>query len=81
MMYWDSGWAWLWMATMMVASWGVVVFAAIAIVRRPGRSAAGLADARDILDTRFARGEIDGEEYKQRRRILDGDTQVVGPRQ
>jgi putative membrane protein len=27
-------------------------------------------DARDVLDGRFARGEIDGEEYTARRRVL-----------
>jgi hypothetical protein len=30
------------------------------------------SDARVLLDGRFARGEIDEEEYTRRRRLLDG---------
>ena len=80
MMYWDSGWAWLWMTMMMVIFWGAVVFIVVAFVRRPDRYTARRSDARDILDARFARGEIDADEYEQRRRILDGGSQPTEPR-
>lgn len=33
---------------------------------------AGSASARSILDERFARGDLDAEEYVQRRALLDG---------
>ncbi len=32
----------------------------------------GLSGARQILDERFARGEIGAEEYQERRRFMDG---------
>ena len=82
MMDWDSGWAWLWMAMMMVIFCGalvVAVFAAFAIARRPDPPPTQGSGARDILDARFARGEIDADEYEQRRRILDGAAQPTRP--
>lgn len=38
----------------------------------PDGSGAASARARTILDERFARGDIDAEEYVQRRALLDG---------
>ena len=81
-MYWDSGWAWLWMAVMMVIFCGALVVAVVAVfavVRRPDSHSTQGSDARDILDARFARGEIDADEYEQRRRVLDGAAQPTGP--
>jgi putative membrane protein len=78
-MYWDSGWAWLWMTVMMVVFWGAVVGIVVAVVRRPGRYVTRSSDARDILDARFARGEIDVDEYEQRRNVLDGSAPPAGP--
>ena len=40
--------------------------------RREGASGPRMSTARQILDERFARGEIDEEEYRRRRRELDG---------
>jgi putative membrane protein len=80
-MYWDSGWAWLWMAMMMVIFCGALVvaaFALFAVARRPDRDSEQGA-ARDILDARFARGDIDADEYDQRRRMLDGASQPTRP--
>lgn len=81
MMYWDSGWPWLWMTVMMVVFSGAVVFLVVAVVRCPDRHVARDSDARDNLDTRFARGDIDADEYEQRRRNLNRDTQGAGARQ
>jgi putative membrane protein len=66
----DSGWAWFWMATMMVVFWAIVV-AAIVLVVRALRSpqGGGIPAARtpqDILAERYARGEIDADEYRRR---------------
>jgi putative membrane protein len=36
-----------------------------------GETSRGPSSARRILDERFARGEIDDEEYRARRRALD----------
>lgn len=70
------GWGgWIAMALMMVAFWGFVIFAVVAIFRGTTK-AAGPADSaapRDpmrTLDERFARGEIDAEEYHARQATL-----------
>lgn len=61
-------WGWL----TMLLFWAAVIFVIVWAVRstdgprrRDGDSASR------ILDERFARGEIDREEYEERRRILD----------
>ncbi len=73
------GWGgWLTMTLMMGLFWGLVIMAVIAVLRAgAGRSAGSAATdpgaARDplgILDERFARGEIDAEEYHLRREAL-----------
>ena len=68
------GWGgWLVMAFSMVAFWGLVVFAVVAIFRSSRDERSGAArgpDALDILDQRFARGEIDETEYHARADVL-----------
>jgi putative membrane protein len=71
-----GGWGWLVMAAMMVAFWGGLAWIIASLIRHGGinRSAAqsvsagtrAVANAEDILHERFARGEIDVEEYHQR---------------
>ena len=68
-------WAgWLVMVVGMVAFWGLVVWAVIAIFRSTqgssGSDAALRRDPLDILDERFARGEIDESEYRARADVL-----------
>jgi putative membrane protein len=83
MMFWyGGGWAWwqaglMWIA--MIAFWVFVVWAIYALVtgitRRsgePGRGGQQPGDARRILDERLARGEIDTEEYRRLRDVLEG---------
>jgi len=69
----DGGWgwgAWLGMAIVMVAFWGVVAWAIITVVRRSATPPRGAHSAEEILAARFARGEIDETEYKARRDTL-----------
>jgi putative membrane protein len=72
---WDGGWGWgMWLfgGLMML----LVVFGAIALVRYtsrgPDRTAPGedAGQALRILDERFARGEIDADEYTRQRTLL-----------
>ena len=85
MMFWyGGGWAWwqaglMWLA--MIAFWALLIWAVYALVagitRRSGEPESGgrqPGDARRILDERLARGEIDAEEYRRLRDILDGGT-------
>ena len=71
------GWAgWLVMTLMMVAFWGLVVWGLVAIFRGTSRSddrntgGGRTRDPWEILDERFARGEIDVEEYRARQDVL-----------
>jgi putative membrane protein len=72
------GWAgWLVMASMMVVFWGVVIAAVVWLVHYSGHhhderssDANGSEQALRVLDERLARGDIDAEEYTQRRDLL-----------
>ena len=86
MMGWYSGWgwgAWLGMSLLMLAFWGLLAVGVVALVRalrrqdqprsaEPMQTGDSDANARTILDERFARGEIDAEEYTRRRDLLSG---------
>jgi len=76
----EWGWgAWLFMAVMMVIFWGAVITGIVMAVRYYGRDrqnppppTAGVDSdtAMRVLDERFARGEIDADEYTKRRDLL-----------
>ena len=67
---------WVVMIAVMTFFWGLVILAGVMIFRGGGRGrGAGVPDgpgtkdrgALEILDERFARGEVDREEYEARR--------------
>lgn len=66
---WGAGFGWIWMLVFWAVVIGGVVWAVTQLSTRngtPGRD--GSSDARSILEGRFARGELDEDEY---RRIRD----------
>lgn len=67
---WGGGWMWLW-GTLMMLSWVVIIAAALWAVQRArdSRSQSG-GRAREILDERLARGEIDTDEHRERMKHL-----------
>ena len=73
------GWgAWLAMAFMMLAFWGLLAALVVYLIRSSGHHPTDQTrmdtptedQALRILDERFARGDIDVEEYTQRRDVL-----------
>lgn len=68
-----AGWGgWLAMTLGMVAFWALVIWAVIAMFRSdaPARAGREADDPQRILDERFARGEIDEDEYQDRQSVL-----------
>ena len=56
----------------MVLLWGLVILAIVALVKWLASSSGGIANktSLDILKERYARGEIDREEYQQKKHDL-----------
>jgi len=77
-MMWNDGMSWtgwLYMAVTAVAFWALVVVAVVILFRgvRSGTARQQQVedpDAAHILDQRFARGEIDADEYHARQDVL-----------
>jgi putative membrane protein len=83
MMWFDhdvSGWGYAGMAISMVLFWGLVIAGIVVLVRylarseqpRGGPPADPAPSPEQVLAERFARGEIDEEEYLHRRAVLRG---------
>jgi len=80
--YWEHGWGWGHMvggSLMMVLFWGGLILVVVLAVRGfGGRTSQGEAPQRsgksalEVLEDRFARGEIDKEEFEDRKRVLSG---------
>ena len=80
--YWNHGWDWapghmIFGSLMMVVFWGGIIVAIVLAVRSFGGGKSHDAtppasgnEALDILKDRFARGEIDKEEFGERKRLL-----------
>ena len=70
---WGGGWMWLnatvWLLVIAALA-GLVVWLVIRASRPTESTGAGTDSARRILAERFARGEIDADEYARRREML-----------
>ena len=79
MMHWGDGYGWMggglgWI--FMALFWVIVIAGAIALVRWLGTASNGSRDTQrktplEILQERYARGEIGKEEYEQKRADLE----------
>lgn len=75
MWHMGDGWGW-WMVfgwLWMVAFWGLIIWAVYAITRprEPGTGAGARgATAMEILERRYASGEINDQEFEERRRLI-----------
>ncbi|MDH6244050.1 SHOCT domain-containing protein [Mycobacterium sp. OTB74] len=79
MMWYGGGWGgWIMMTVTMVLFWGGLIVAAVWGIRalsgsgsgRDQVSAPAAPRAEDVLAQRFARGEIDEEEFQRRMALL-----------
>ena len=67
---------WVAMAFAMLVFWGLVAVGIVLLVRSAGHrheaavGSTGASAALNILEARFARGEIDADEYARRRDLL-----------
>jgi putative membrane protein len=86
MMYWYGsgmgGWGYALMTMSLVLFWGPIIVGVVALVRylgRAGQHGTGSASStpEQVLAQRFARGEIDEDEYRRRLGILRGDGQLA----
>jgi len=65
---WGGGWMWLW-GSLMMFSWVAIIAGAVWLFTRNRDTTGGQVSgsgARDILDERYARGELTTEEYRER---------------
>lgn len=75
MMFWYdhhvSGWGWFAMSASMILVWALIITAAVLLFRALGRTTEGPHNPagpspEQLLAERFARGELDEDEYRQR---------------
>jgi putative membrane protein len=70
----NHGWWWGFDAIPMLLFWALIVLAVAALAKwlfgKPGETSRGNS-ALDILKERYARGEIDREEFEQKKRDLE----------
>lgn len=87
MMFWYGngmgGWGYVLMSVSMILFWALVIAGVVALVRYLGRSSqhshgsgAARSTPEQVLAERFARGDIDDEEYRQRLETLRADTRT-----
>ncbi|MFC6787222.1 SHOCT domain-containing protein [Halobaculum halobium] len=69
---WAGAWGGLLGLLVMLAVLGAIVYGAVTLATRAGSDERD-ADARNVLDRRYARGELDEEEYEVRRQWLRGE--------
>ena len=75
---WDWGWGhMIFGSVMMILFWGGIIALIVVAVRWMGRGSphgpvppSSQKSALDILERRFAQGEIDKEEFEERKRLL-----------
>ncbi|MFE3324978.1 SHOCT domain-containing protein [Streptomyces sp. NPDC059176] len=82
-MYWNGGWAWMaFMPLLWIALIGLVVWAVVRLTQHSsGRHATeprwtAKETPEEVLDRRFASGEIDADAYSEARKHLAAHRQV-----
>ncbi len=80
-----AGW-WIVMMVLMVLFWGAIIFGVVWLIRgvtrggsAPGERLVSRESPVEILERRFAEGEITAEDYRARREVLVGGTAEANP--
>ncbi len=76
-----SGWAWVFMGIAGVLFWTALIVGIVMVLRHVGSNGTGYrnpAGPEEVLAQRFARGEIDEQEYRHRLDVLHSP--AAGPR-
>ena len=63
------GWGWL-MPIFMIIFWGLVIWGIVALIRHAGSSSGKADSAIEVLKQRYAKGEINKEEFEQKKKDL-----------
>ena len=74
MWWWNDGWSWgamLIMTLSMVLFWALLIGGIVWAIRSSGSRSTGGSDAREVVRDRFARGEIDEEQYRRTLKALN----------
>ena len=78
-----NAWGYVLMTVSMLLFWGLVIYGVVWLVRyggRDDRSSTQVPTPEDVLAERFARGEIDEQEYRERLATLRAHNgPMVGP--
>lgn len=71
-MTWGGGYG-MFGGLLMLVSWGIIIALIVLAVRwlANGQSGRSTQNALDVLQERFAKGEIDEEEFSQRKKVLE----------
>jgi putative membrane protein len=81
MMYWGNGmggWGYVVMTVSMLLFWGLLIVGVVLLVRYVGADRrqppppTPASDPQSLLAERFARGEINEDDYRQRLKVLSG---------
>lgn len=83
-MYWGNGtggWGMILMTFSGLLFWGLIVAGIVLLARSVGHGGRPdpAATPQQVLADRFARGEIDEEDYSRRLLVLTGTTPAKGP--
>ena len=81
MLWWGPGW-WIVGSFLWLAFWIAVILVIVGLVRGgrgPATATGSMTPALRVLEERYARGEIDREEFLERRAVLSGDIPPAPP--
>lgn len=69
-----GGFSWWWFPIFMILFWGLVIWSVVALVWKPsglrGSNSSTADSALEVLERRYAKGEINKEEYAEKKKAI-----------